>query len=873
MQILVMVVSAILSLVVPLNLATVSGVGNGVYVHEGASYANESKDLQRPNGASTGPNRVGARQTVDDQTQPSANDIPENPGQQLPTKVSANIPDDASVVSKNLAVLKNGTAKDLTTGATVTDMKTVGTPSTPPDPLAKTNGKSFIPVDAGVVRDAVTNAQQSSEPSAQREGVSAHVRSVALMNNQYGAHWGSYTGSQAFFEQQGGLFAQQAKGVVDVSQWQGDVDWSKAEAAGVQGAIIRIGYGWGNGIDSSAVRNINECKRLGIPFGIYLYSYAENSGNAASEGDDVVAKLRQAGVQPGDLAYPVFYDLEDWAWSGHAHPTNPGVYEGIVNAWYAQLQRAGFSNLSVYSYASYLSDELNSASIHARTRWVASYGPRPGFNYPTNDRGWQYSSQGVVNGIAGYVDLNAFGNLNYQASINVPGYQALTIPNGEYYINAMARDSASVDMPGGGRGNGVRPQLYRANGTGAQRYRFTRQGNGSYVITNVNSGKVLDVSVAVAGDGAVVQQWDANGTSAQQWYLRDSGAGYYLQSALGNWVLDLAAGSVADGTSVRLFSPNGTMAQRFLVASTVAMPVDTTVEIAASNNQNLAMDMPGASRSDGTAVQLYPWNQTDAQLYRLHAVGNGIYSVINAVSGKAIEVAGASTANGASICQWTSNNTPAQHWSVLNYEGSVALVNGASGKAVDVPGGNAVANAHPQLYGLNGTGAQRWIISSHDSVRVQLDRQAAQHRSDLANGSYVVKSAMRQSMVADVAGGSISNSAEVRLWRANGTAAQTWRVMHDEQGYVTLINARSGKALDVAGGNASNGARVQQYDSNGSYAQKWIAVYEQGGAVTLRSALGLDLALDVAGGSTQNGARMQLYATNGTAAQQWVFRR
>jgi hypothetical protein len=180
---------------------------------------------------------------------------------------------------------------------------------------------------------------------------------------------------------------------------------------------------------------------------------------------------------------------------------------------------------------------------------------------------------------------------------------------------------------------------------------------------------------------------------------------------------------------------------------------------------------------------------------------------------------------------------------------------------------------HPQLYGLNGTGAQRWVISPRDSVRAQLDRQAAQHRSDLANGSYVVKSSMKQSMVADVAGGSVSNGAEVRLWQANGTAAQTWRVIHDEQGYVTLINARSGKALDVAGGNASNGARVQQYDSNNSYAQKWIAVSGQGNTVTLRSALGLDLVLDVAGASTQNGATMQLYGSNGTAAQRWVIRR
>lgn len=338
MQFLGMAISAILILMVPLNPGVVPNSRDAVNSGVSTSHANVSRSVGRDAEgqgavASAGPVGLSTRQTVDGQQQVSTNDIPENPGQQLPTKVSSDIPDDASVVSKNLAVLKNGTAKDLTTGTTVTDTKTVGTPDTPPDPLAKTNGKSFMPVDAGAVRDALTGVQGSSAPSAQQGEVGAHVRKVALMNNSYGAHWGSYNGAPAFFDKQGGLFAQQAKGVVDVSQWQGVVDWVKAKDSGVQGAIIRIGYGWGNDIDSSALRNISECKRLGIPFGVYLYSYAENSGNGASEGADVVAKLRQAGVRPGDMAYPVFYDLEDWAWSGHTHPTNPRVYEGIVNAW------------------------------------------------------------------------------------------------------------------------------------------------------------------------------------------------------------------------------------------------------------------------------------------------------------------------------------------------------------------------------------------------------------------------------------------------------------------------------------------------------------------------------------------------------------
>ena len=78
--------------------------------------------------------------------------------------------------------------------------------------------------------------------------------------------------------------------MIDVSSWQGDVDWAKAKADGVEGAIIRLGYGWGNYADAKAQRNINECKRLGIPFGIYWYSYAYDANCARAEGNDVAAR-------------------------------------------------------------------------------------------------------------------------------------------------------------------------------------------------------------------------------------------------------------------------------------------------------------------------------------------------------------------------------------------------------------------------------------------------------------------------------------------------------------------------------------------------------------------------------------------------------
>ena len=350
-------------------------------------------------------------------TDGAENTMPGNPEAELPDTIAQSIPDDAEVVSEDHALTADGTLKDLATGKTITDPNLVGTQSSQPDPLAKTDGASFIPVEVDAVRTKIENASEAQSDaglSAETARSKATVRLASLPNNEYGAYWGTYNGTPAFFESNGNLFVQQAKGVIDVSEWQGDIDWAKAKSAGVEGAIIRISYGWGNGYDKKALRNISECKRLGIPFGIYMYSYAENSGNAASEGADVASLLRKAGVNPNDLQYPVYYDLEAWSWTGHAHPTSSAVYDGIVNAWFSQLRNAGYSNLAVYSYTSYLNNELNSSNIHAKTRWVAQYGSRMGYTaWSSNDRGWQYSSSVRVNGISGSVDVNAFGGKTY----------------------------------------------------------------------------------------------------------------------------------------------------------------------------------------------------------------------------------------------------------------------------------------------------------------------------------------------------------------------------------------------------------------------------------------------------------------------------
>lgn len=397
--------------------ADASGVRSAASATASDGTSSDARSQARSATSATRPVANGV--TVADET--AADAMPDNPNAELPDKVSAEISDDATVVSEQYAATPEGELKDIETGETVTDPKIVGTESKQPDPLAKTDGESFIPVSAADVKEKVAaNGGDVNAVSSKTRADNASVKLAALQNNEYGAHWDTYNGTQAFFDARNNLFAQQAKGVIDVSAWQNTIDWQAVKNAGVEGAIIRLSYGWGNGFDVQAKRNISECKRLGIPFGVYVFSYAESAADGASEGADVVNLLRQAGVNPGDLSYPVFYDLENWTYTGHKSPTSPSVYDGMVNSWYGKLQAAGYNNLSVYSYTSYLNSALNSSNIHGKTRWVAQYGSTMQYTaFPTNDRGWQYTSGGSINGISGRVDMNAFGNYQFTPAVQI----------------------------------------------------------------------------------------------------------------------------------------------------------------------------------------------------------------------------------------------------------------------------------------------------------------------------------------------------------------------------------------------------------------------------------------------------------------------
>ena len=143
-------------------------------------------------------------------------------------------------------------------------------------------------------------------------------------------------------------------------------------------------------------------------------------------------------------------------------------------------------------------------------------------------------------------------------------------------------------------------------------------------------------------------------------------------------------------------------------------------------------------------------------------------------------------------------------------------------------------------------------------------------RPALPEGTYVLRSALAERQVVDVAGGSAADGARLQLYRSNMTGAQCFAVTYQD-GWAIVANAATGKVVDVQGAQAVAGAPVQMYAPNGTAAQRWRLQENADGSYGLVSVLGEGLALDVAGAWAADGAPLQLWEANGTAAQRFFL--
>lgn len=205
---------------------------------------------------------------------------------------------------------------------------------------------------------------------------------------------------------------------LDVSKFQGEVDWERVKAAGYQFAMLRAGYGF-NTVDEQFRRNASECNRIGLPIGAYWFCYAVSPETASQEADGCINTI--SGYK---LEYPVCYDIEqasaDYA-AGQGVKLTPSLARQLVQSFCGRLEANGYFAM-FYSNKNFLDTYLGTDLSARYALWYARYTD----TFDGTDCGmWQYTSQGSVPGISGNVDLD-LSYVDYPSVIRNAGLNHLT---------------------------------------------------------------------------------------------------------------------------------------------------------------------------------------------------------------------------------------------------------------------------------------------------------------------------------------------------------------------------------------------------------------------------------------------------------------
>ena len=139
-------------------------------------------------------------------------------------------------------------------------------------------------------------------------------------------------------------------------------------------------------------------------------------------------------------------------------------------------------------------------------------------------------------------------------------------------------------------------------------------------------------------------------------------------------------------------------------------------------------------------------------------------------------------------------------------------------------------------------------------------------------GTFAIQSSKNTGYVLDITAGSTKNSANVQLYKSNGTEAQQFAFDLNPDGTYTIRNIKSGLVLDAKGGGTGNKTNIQQYKANGTDAQKWTIIENSDGSVSFKNKKSGKM-LDLSGGKVANKSNIQLYEANGTGAQKFFLKR
>ena len=448
-------------------------------------------------------------------------------------------------------------------------------------------------------------------------------------------------------------------------------------------------------------------------------------------------------------------------------------------------------------------------------------------------------------GTATIIGINAFtGTLNVEFDIVKD-----EMSNGTYEIITSKDNNKVLDIVNGSKSKGANVQLYQWNGTVAQQYEIVKNQKGYYTIKNCGSNLYLGISTnwnTMANYNRLVQGVDSSSKAAQFVFTKNSKGQWIISSAWDSkYVIDLYGGSTNNGSAIQIFTNNNSQAQawKLMKVKNVREELD---ELASKNKNTLC---------DGT--------------YFISSSKNTSY---------VLDVSNGSKNNFGNIWLFKNNGTVAQAWTVKHdSKGYVTFINVGSNKAIDVYDGKAKNYQNISQYTSNNSYAQKWIVTKD-------------------NMGYKIMSAIDKNYVLDLYNGSVNNGTNIQVYQSNGTVAQRWKFDKyvkptvetarqkmdkmakeynaniTESTYVISNYTQPKYVLDVSNGSKNSGANIWVFQSNNTNAQKWKVKKDSVGYITFIN-IGSNKALDVYNGSAKDETNIWQFNYNDSYAQKWIAKK
>ncbi|MBR3225753.1 MAG: RICIN domain-containing protein [Atopobiaceae bacterium] len=417
------------------------------------------------------------------------------------------------------------------------------------------------------------------------------------------------------------------------------------------------------------------------------------------------------------------------------------------------------------------------------------------------------------------------------------------LEDGYYTIRTSLNSDCVLDIRSGSTADGANVQIFSDNSSTAQVF-YLQYEDGYYHITNVKSNK----RVVASGYGTKIRtnvcQQTSSAAASQDWAIKRDGTCYRIVNRASGLALDVYNGEGRPSTNVWLYRQNSSLAQAWYIQLYEPVENGCVYSIQSAKNAKVAVSASGNSNWFGRNVQLSTYSGDFSEKWIAHRQSDGSFAFESVASGRYLGLVGSN------VHETTKRGDGSTSWILTPSSSGIRFENKKTGQMMDVNGGKARAKTNIKLWKANGSVAQAFMLN---------------RRNLLEESAYTIALANNGRLI-DVRSGSTKANAAIQLFHSNGSAAQKWFVVNNYDGSATFVSAKSGLALSSDG----NGRIVQKSVGGGKdLAHRWVVRPSGSGTFILQSMGNDQLSLSLKSGGDRADANLARNAT----LNQFVFKR